>query len=440
MLTRPARTMPAFQAAVRFTVPAFLYGAIARLSLAISMFASVACIQATSLWRVSLLAPAVIGGATALLHTRGERMRPLSRWAWPVGPLARSLLASGIGSRPGINVSGLAESAGVIGIGFYLAGPAPVHMSVSARGLFALVFVAYAWLVGIQPIIDSSWFDYRHLQSFDTRVRAGIPLAGAAAVWLMFGLAPPPPDRINPTLLVALVAAMLVMLPAAMAFDTFISIVDRSVHETALDVRAEDALLVHSRIKTGARLLVEELGRLLQPDRDDDCRQVRDLAHRHLLAVEQSRLLLQAGISDCEEVSGRTAADGWTAVVGTFSTRQHDRLSLADNAAEVLLSGSDLLLFQGAACDLCANALQAEATSVRVTITSATADDGGDRWLILVVEDDAGSDGAWIKSLSAQSSLRVLLRVLRQRSGGLQFERAGTTGARVVARWRSAQW
>jgi hypothetical protein len=377
----------------------------------------------------------VTGGlCTAWLQAHPRVLDRLGRVAVPVlqrtaGHLDRSRRAlDNVNlSGPAANLSGIAESIGILSAALLYAGPVAVTGLPPAVYYAGIVLVTvHVWSAWWQVMTFPSWYSpAASASSMLVRLRPLMPALLAVVAFALFawrdyaGTSPPPGGWVF-----ALLSAgsFLLLIPETALFEALLRSAARTFAVHLADTRESNAVTVHSRVKSAATVLVGQSRQ--DPFMADE---TRSLINAMLAVSEEARQSVLAG-----EVTSGSVELLWKAVSPILPRDQGPTMCLEPASYLVQLNMTDYDLARRVLLDLITNAWTAGADVIKVAVSSdlkpaglpgseadpahATSRLPADQWITVQVDDDGAGirPGALSDPLS---SLRVLERHLGRYSG-----------------------
>ncbi|WP_261557951.1 ATP-binding protein [Frankia tisae] len=403
------------------------------------LWAAAATLPADELARAGgQLALVTVGCLLSGVHARPALTDALERLPG-AGGLTGHL--AGTRGRAIVDVPGLLEAFGVVAAGLLFAGPWPVAgLSVSARSVGVLASVAFAWLVGLNALLDAGWYaPYAPVIIGSDRsdqpaprvlrvLRRLMPSLLAILVVLIVAVPWVPEVAAVPVVLrAAAVGAMFVLEIVWICFEQLLAATVATVRDAEDIVRKGAAQDLHSLTKNAVRLVATTV-----EGPDPNLAQIRVLVRDLLVVVEENRLemLTEGGAARAHDVAAL-----WQVIVRILPDSGRHRCHLVAGH-DIALRGTDYQLARRVVADLVMNALKAGATRVEVGVAlDLDTDDRFHRFTLDVTDDgpgmpaDAGEDPA--------GSLRLLDWELNRYGGGITFDPRPERGTEVHVRWRS---
>ncbi|MCX5388349.1 ATP-binding protein [Streptomyces sp. NBC_00083] len=345
--------------------------------------------------------------------------------------------------RATFNLPGLAEGFGMAVMGLALVGPfGPDGPGVPVTTVQLCAVMVFVTLVFVNIVCDAGYYaPSQHVKLGPDR-SAG---AADALLVLLRRLIPVGALLIAGTLFVpdwtasltavpraARICAVLGVGAVAVVWWSFDRVLDAAV-TTAVDIErgVRDAACrdLHSMSKTAVSMAVEA-------ERSDhyERAEVRGLLREALVRIEEMRL----DWLDPGRGPGGTVGTLWEAVLCVLPHKLRERCELDPASALLVLPSTDYQLARRVLSDLVANAVQAGALKVVVSVRLGGADDprGGHVVRIRVTVADDGP-GMRPDAPGQHSSLVVLNRDLDRYQGSVEFAARAGGGTRVVADWYS---
>jgi signal transduction histidine kinase len=340
------------------------------------------------------------------------------------------------------DLPGLLEAFGVVVAGLLFAGPWPVAgLSVAVRSAAILAVVAFAWLVGLNSLIDAGWYaPYAPVvigadRSNQTapRVLVMVRRLGVMLLALLVALIvavpwAPEVSEVPIVLRAAAVGGVLALEIVRICFEQLLAATVATVRDAEDIVRKGAAQDLHSLTKNAVRLVANAV-EAPRPNPAEIRALVRDL----LVVVEQNRLemLSEDGTARVQDVAAL-----WQAIVRVLPEGGRHRCRLVAGE-DIRLHGTDYQLARRAVADLVMNALKAGArrVEVRLAVGASPEDDRFERFDLDVTDDGPGMPPGVLDDPSG--SLRLLDWELHRYGGAISFAPELDRGTAVHVRWRS---
>jgi signal transduction histidine kinase len=411
-----------------------------RLGLLAVMWGAVATLPAHEIPRgAGQLAMVTVGCALSCVHARPALMDAVERLQG-AGQLADHLV--GTRGRATFDAPGLLEAFGVVAAGLLFAGPWPVTgLSVAVRSAAILAAVAFAWLVGLNSLIDAGWYaPYAPVVIGSDRSdqpaprvlllfrRLGVLLLASLVALIVAVPWSPEVSEVPVALRVAAVGSVLALEIVRICFEQLLAATVATVRDAEDIVRKGAAQDLHSLTKNAVRLVAQAVEEA-EPNPAELRARVRDL----LVVVEENRLEMLTG-DGAARVQDLAAL--WQAVIRVLPEARRHRCRLVEGGS-IVLSSTDYQLARRALADLVMNALNAGASrvEVRLAVRAMAADDRFARFELDVTDDGPGMPPDALDDPAG--SLRLLDWELHRYGGAISFEPAPDRGATVHVRWRS---
>lgn len=423
-------TRVGYDIAVRYSGPLWPLGAIVRGCCVCGLWLLLIWFPSGALARAPFFLLLVTAGVgTAWLHTHSALLDRLT--ALPVPGLRHA--ARHLGSTQGratADLSGIAESAGILIAVLLYAGPAPVRSLPAAVYLTGLGLAAtHVWSAWLQVMTDASWYNPDNRPGTPlTRFRPLMPLTVAAIAFTLYGwhyltgLGTAPPGGLTVALLLA--GSVLLLTPCTLLFELLLRCAVQTCEVHIQDVRASDASTVHSLVKNAAHALLWQA----QADHGLDA-ETRSLINEVLVVAEEARQLV---LGDGATPNSMDLL--WKSVRTIVPRELRAVVRLDPDSYRVRMSKTDYGLARRVLQDLITNAWKAESANIEVLIRA------GDRprdWVSVQVDDDGPGIAPGALS-DPRSSLHILESHLRRYDGTVTLTSRSPGGTQACARWRSA--
>ena len=422
------RTRVVYDIAVRYSGPLWPLGAAIRGCCVCGLWLLLIWFPAGALTRAPFFLLLVTAGVgTAWLHTRSRLLDRLARLPVPgLRQAARHL--GGTQGRATADLSGIAESAGIVIALLLFTGPVAVKPLPAAVYLTGLGLAAtHVWSAWSQVMTDASWYNPNvPPHPALVRFRPLMPVAVAAIAFALYGWQDytgqgSPPGGLTVALLLA--GSVLLLLPYTLLIELLLRSAAQTCEVQVDDVRASDASTVHSLVKNAAHALVWQAGRDEQISAE-----TRSLINEVLIVAEEARQTV---------LGGGVAPDSidmlWRAVSTIVPRELRAKVRLEPASRQVRMGGTDYGVARRVLQDLITNAWKAGSENIQVRVQAGSRSRD---WVGVEVDDDGS--GVPPGALSdPRSSLHVLENHLRHFEGTLALG-AGTAGGTLAcARWRA---